>query len=230
MSSSLPDTMSDTLIPPGPTGSPSLGRKLAALRAERHLTLREVALGCGLAESFLSKLERDKVNISVGNLGKIAGFYHVPIGYFFEASSARSHGVVTHASEYPQLIRTNSAVKIQVLLPHHHSLDAVLIETPPNESESAHHMPCAGEEFTYVIHGKLRYWVANEEYLLDTGDTISHRSDLEHRWENIGDDTARTISVCLPGPNQYGSKIAGSNSQLQTHDSGNGSGDHAPEH
>lgn len=230
MSSSLPDTVSDSSIPPGPTGSPSLGRKLAALRAERHLTLREVALGCGLAESFLSKLERDKVNISVGNLGKIAGFYHVPIGYFFEASSARSHGIVTRAAEYPHLTRTNPAVQIQVLLPHHHSLDAVLVETPPNESESSHHMPCSGEEFTYVIRGKLRYWVANEEYLLETGDTISHRSDLEHRWENTGDEPTLAISVCLPGPNQYGTKTTGANSQAQSSDSSNGSDGHAREY
>ena len=49
----------------------TLGDRLIQIRSERRQTLRAVAGGTGLAESFLSKLEHDKVNISVTNLKKL---------------------------------------------------------------------------------------------------------------------------------------------------------------
>lgn len=201
----------------------SLGRRLASLRAERRLTLREVAQGCGLAESFLSKLERDKVNISVGNLGKIAQFYNVPIGHFFDTSNTSAQGVVVKMNEYSRLTRTNPNVAMSMLLPHQHSIDAVLVETPVGQSESAHHGPCSGDEFTYIIKGRLRYWVGDEEYTLDEGSTIYHASDLPHRWENIGSEPAISITACVPGVSKSGShaKVQYNDSSFQVNPSNN---------
>ncbi|MBO9315274.1 MAG: helix-turn-helix transcriptional regulator, partial [Chloroflexus sp.] len=62
----------------------SLGQKIGRLRQERGLTLQEVAEGSGLTPSFLSRLERDKVNISVANLRKLAQFFSVQMTHFFE--------------------------------------------------------------------------------------------------------------------------------------------------
>jgi len=48
----------------------TLGARLRHLRRERDCTLQEVSDGSGLTPSFLSRLERGIVNISVGNLRK----------------------------------------------------------------------------------------------------------------------------------------------------------------
>ena len=75
-----------------------LGARLRRLRRERGCTLQEVSDGSGLTPSFLSRLERGIVNISVGNLRKVAAFFGVPITYFF-TEELHPRGLVVRAHE-----------------------------------------------------------------------------------------------------------------------------------
>jgi len=76
----------------------TLGARLRRLRREHGCTLQDVSNGSGLTPSFLSRLERGIVNISVGNLRKVAAFFGVPITFFFtEELSPR--GLVVRAGE-----------------------------------------------------------------------------------------------------------------------------------
>ena len=81
----------------------SLGQRIARLRQGHAQTLQEVANGAGLTPSFLSRLERDQVNISVNNLRKLAQFFGVPMTFFFEGEEQGSPVVVVRAGERPRL-------------------------------------------------------------------------------------------------------------------------------
>ncbi|MEJ2199999.1 MAG: cupin domain-containing protein [Desulfuromonadaceae bacterium] len=55
-----------------------------------------------------------------------------------------------------------------------------------------------GDELIYVLDGRLEIVIAGEKFLLKTGDSISFKSHLPHRWDNVGDSDAKVIWTLSP--------------------------------
>src|SRR5437867_8117872 len=78
----------------------SLGTRIKALRGERGLQQRQLALKAGLTPSMLSQIESGRLTPSLPTLGKLASALGVPIGSLFEpAPNGRLH--VSRKTEYP---------------------------------------------------------------------------------------------------------------------------------
>jgi len=43
-----------------------------------------------------------------------------------------------------------------------------------------------GEELVYCLNGKMEFRVGDTTYILERGDSIHFRTDLDHRWKNTG--------------------------------------------
>jgi transcriptional regulator with XRE-family HTH domain len=137
----------------------NLGARLRHLRRERGCTLQEVSDGSGLTPSFLSRLERGIVNISVGNLRKVASFFGVPITHFFTEELV-PRGIVIRAS----------ARRVDEL-PKDHVRRASLL---PDE---AGHL---GAE------GQLACSLGSQVMRLSPGDVLYQRRPVALHWSNEG--------------------------------------------
>src|SRR5262249_31028678 len=61
----------------------AIGEKLRAIRQERQMSLRELALGAEMSASMLSQIETGKAYPSVRSIYNIAAALSVPVDYFF---------------------------------------------------------------------------------------------------------------------------------------------------
>lgn len=53
----------------------------------------------------------------------------------------------------------------------------------------------------HVLQGRLRVVAEPDEYLLETGDTITYDCSNPHWWQNPGDETAIILGSVIPlGP------------------------------
>jgi transcriptional regulator with XRE-family HTH domain len=171
----------------------SLGQKIGRLRQERGLTLQEVSAGSGLTPSFLSRLERDKVNISVANLRKLALFFNVRMTYFFEGEDNQQAGQLVKLDERIKLSLDEAPVQVWSLLPANSDLEARYTEAQPGATQQG--FSNKGGQMVYLLQGQVRYWLAEEEYILEAGDTLFYHRDLAHSWENIGDEAAQLLTI-----------------------------------
>lgn len=171
----------------------SLGQKIGRLRQERGLTLQEVSDGSGLTPSFLSRLERDKVNISVANLRKLALFFNVQMTYFFEGEDNQQVGHVVRATERVKLSLDEAPVQVYSLLPANGQVEARLIEAIPGGSQQG--FAARNGQMVYLLQGRLRYTLGDEEYTLEAGDTLFFHDELPYGWLNVGDVNAVLIYV-----------------------------------
>ncbi len=171
----------------------SLGQKIGRLRQERGLTLQEVSDGSGLTPSFLSRLERDKVNISVANLRKLALFFNVQMTHFFEGEDNQQAGQVVRPLDRVKLSLDDAPVQVYSLLPANGELEARLIEAQPGSGQQG--FSGKGHQMVYLLQGRLHYQLGEEEYMLTEGDTLFYHDDLAHNWVNVGDDTAVILTV-----------------------------------
>ncbi len=174
----------------------SLGQKIGRLRQERGLTLQEVSDGSGLTPSFLSRLERDKVNISVANLRKLALFFNVQMTHFFEGEDNQHTGQVVRPVDRIKLSLDDAAVQVFSLLPANGELEARLIEAQPGSGQQG--FSGRGHQMVYLMRGKLHYVLGEEEYYLDEGDTLFYHDEMAHNWINIGPDTAVLLTISAP--------------------------------
>ena len=63
----------------------SVGNRIVQLRFESKISQRALAEASGVAVSYLSRLENDKLHPTVRTLTKIAGALRVPMTAFFES-------------------------------------------------------------------------------------------------------------------------------------------------
>lgn len=171
----------------------SLGQKIGRLRQERGLTLQEVSDGSGLTPSFLSRLERDKVNISVANLRKLALFFNVQMTHFFEGEDNQQAGQIIRSGERMKLSLDDAPVQVYSLLPANGEVEARLIEAEPGSGQQG--FSGKGYQMVYLLKGSLLFQLGEEEYDLEHGDTLFYQDDMAHSWENIGDTTAVLLTI-----------------------------------
>lgn len=175
----------------------SLGQKLGRLRQARGLTLQEVSEGSGLTPSFLSRLERDKVNISVANLRKLAQFFSVQMTHFFEGEENRQVGRLLTPAERVRLSLDGAPVQVYSLLPPNGDMEARLIEARPGSGQQG--FSNRGSQMVMVLAGRLHFSLGDEEYNLNQGDTLFYSDDVAHSWVNSGDRTATILTINVLG-------------------------------
>ncbi|MBN1483189.1 MAG: helix-turn-helix transcriptional regulator [Chloroflexia bacterium] len=173
---------------------PTLGERIRALRQERKYTLHDVSVGADLTPSFLSRLERDKVNISVANLRKIANYFGVPMTYFFSSEEAPAVEIV-RAGARRKLRAEAEKLQVQGLLPegefHPDAFEAIVEPGGRSQFQASRE----GRTLLYVIEGVLTCWVGEEHYQLRAGDTLYIRNGTEYGWENTGLAKTRLLLI-----------------------------------
>lgn len=174
----------------------TLGARLRRLRRERECTLQEVSDGSGLTPSFLSRLERGIVNISVGNLRKVAAFFGVPITYFF-TEEILPHGVVVRAAERTVFGDRVGGNRRESLLPEEadHLAAEIVSIAPGAEGETP--LIEVSRSIFYQLSGELTYRIAGKEYRLLQGDLLYQRRPVSLRWSNEGAEEAVVLAASL---------------------------------
>ena len=55
-----------------------------------------------------------------------------------------------------------------------------------------------GQEFVYCLEGNMVFWVGEEEYKLEKGDSLIFQAQIPHRWENRSEDPAKCLLMICP--------------------------------
>ena len=144
---------------PSRNGSEPLGRRLRRLRLQRKLSLTSVAMEVGISAGFLSALERSRMSASVATLRKLARFYGLNILDFFGASN--SHQPLVRPAERKRL-EAGSGVRMELLAWGDKMMEPHLFRVAPG-SGSGESYTHEGEEFLYVLQGKLRITLEDKD-------------------------------------------------------------------
>lgn len=197
----MPDTQRDT--PATSTdATDQLGEKLRHLRRKSGLTLKQLGELTGCSESMLSKAERGHVVPSLDLLSRVARQLGTSVaGLFAEAPDLSCF--VYGNGERPKLelgtATQNGHTVLERLIPYAHGrqLNANLHVVPPGGG-SAGVLSHDGEEVGFVIEGYIEITIDNKTHLVGPGGSFFFRSELPHRYRNIGSTTARIVWVNSP--------------------------------
>ena len=172
----------------------AVGAHLRQLRAQRRLSLAQVADAVGISVGFLSALERSQMSGSVGTLSKLARFYKTNILDFFNPDGASGRCV---RPKERKVLEAGAGVRMELLAWGNTVMEPHLFRIAP-ESGSGDPYTHEGEEFIYVLSGDLEINLDGEEYRLKPGDSFYFESATPHRWRNPGRKETVVLWVNTP--------------------------------
>ena len=181
------------------TSAHTIGERLRRTRLERGLTIKEVAAGASLTESFISQLERSRVNPSVASLQRITQVLGTSLGRLFDEVVPLTGRVVRREQRarltYPGLRATDYLLSPDL----DGRLEIIWAEAAPGGGSGEEYYRHEGEEeCVVVVRGRMEIWVGGERYLLSAGDAITFSSRIPHRWKNAGRGQLEAIWAITP--------------------------------
>ena len=182
----------------------ALGERLLQLRRENQWTLGDVAARTGVGISTLSKIENNQVDVTFETLMKLCDGLDLSLDHLTQKrQDVFRSGVRT-------ITRRGEALEIDTALYHLEvmstelsrkgvvpALITVKARSIDEFAEMNHH---PGEEFVYVLKGRLRLHTEfYEPTVLEPGDSAHYDSSMEHAFVSAGPEDAVVLSISHDG-------------------------------
>lgn len=176
----------------------NVGQRLQTLRMLRGLSQRALAEMSGLNFNTLSLIENEKTSPNVSTLQQLADALDVPVTAFFEVESQPTRVVFQKAEDRQRTVFSQGTFEdlggglalgeatplLMTLRPHQKSDLSPIVHT--------------GEEFIYCLAGEMIFWVDDDEFVLQPGDSLIFEAHIPHRWANRTDQPSRALVVICP--------------------------------
>jgi len=180
-----------------------IGERIAQLRNDARLSLRELADITGVSYATIQKIESNAIVPSVATVLKIAQGLGRKASFFLDESEDEQGSIVLTRRD-DRVVTHMPASRLTVedigLTIRNAQLQATILTIEPGGESGEDALLHPGEEIKYCLKGRIEYRVETQTYLLKAGDCLHFKSDLPHRWRNPGPEIAIVVSVCTPPP------------------------------
>lgn len=178
-----------------------LGARLRRARRDRDMTLEDLAAASGSSVAHLSRIESGARQPSLDGMLRLAFGLGVPLDELFDEAAPPESGTVVRGAEAP--VHEQRGVRFQPLMPEAgpEGLVAVRVVFPADRVDADHHNPHEhpGQEWLYVLKGRLRLTLGAERTVLEPGDAAYFDARLSHRFDVFSEEDAEVLMIsCVP--------------------------------
>ena len=177
-----------------------IAERLKGLRDVLELSVEEVAETCGLVPENYLALESGNVDISVSVLHRISQAYNVELTtLMFGNEPKMSSYYVTRNGKGVSVERTK-AYKYQSLAAgfSKRKADPFLVTVHPEQDDKPINQNThAGQEYNYVITGRLLIQINGKDIILEEGDSIYFNSELPHGMKALDNQPVNFLAIII---------------------------------
>jgi transcriptional regulator with XRE-family HTH domain len=168
---------------------------LKRLRAERNLSLGQLAELCGISKVMLFHIEKGATNPTVNTMWKIANGLKVPYTVLLETYQPEAQ-VITKENAGRQFDESDH-YRLYCYYPNtpNRNFEWFQIELDPGKChETIGHTPKT-EEYVMVLSGCLELTLNDAVYRLNPEDSIKFDASIPHRYCAVGDGILKATIV-----------------------------------
>jgi transcriptional regulator with XRE-family HTH domain len=177
-----------------------IAQRLRGLREVLELTVDELAAQCDIRAEEYRLSESGEHDISVSMLQKIARRYNVALDALMFGEEPRMTAYfVTRADKGVSIERTK-AYKYQSLASGFINREAdpfIVTVEPKADSVPMYYNSHDGQEFNYVLEGRMLISIDGKEQILGEGDSIYFNSKLMHGMKALDGRKVRFLAIIL---------------------------------
>lgn len=172
-----------------------LGKKIRQMRNQKNLTQEELADRCELTKGYISQLENDLNSPSIATLNDILAALGSNLSEFFREEAEEK--IVFSKNEFIE--KDSDGVLLHWLIPNaqKNMMEPVLVELS-EETETPTDMPHEGEEFGYVLEGKIAVVLGNIHHICKKGEVFYYSAEKPHSILNKGKGKAKFLWISTP--------------------------------
>ena len=172
-----------------------IGKKLKELRLQNDLTLGDLASRSELTKGFLSQVERNLTTPSIATLEDILEALGTDLSQFFQPEKQQK--IVFHTSDFFE--DDQEDFKIEWIVPNaqKNDMEPILLTLHPG-AKSMEMVSHSGEEFGYVLEGRVVLVNGEKEYTVKKGETFYLNGKNFHYIKNERKTKAVVLWVSTP--------------------------------
>ena len=172
-----------------------LGAKLKDMRQQKNLTQEELADRCELTKGYISQLENDLTSPSIATLVDLLNALGSNLSDFFHEEAEEK--VVFSEAEY--IDKQSDGMLFSWVIPNaqKNMMEPVLVELEAG-AQTQPDVPHEGEEFGYVLSGKVAVVIAGKQHTAKKGESFYFTAGKEHYIVNKGKAKARFLWISTP--------------------------------
>lgn len=173
-----------------------IGQKIKNLRNRNGLTQQELADRTELTKGYISQLERGQVAPSVATLLDLIECLGTNASDFFKKTEPER--CVFQTQDYFEKIdEAGNSIQWTVPTAQKNQMEPLLVEIQPHQALTED-KPHDGEEYGYVIQGKIRVHLGNQIFPVSKGESFYYAAKKEHYIENPGKTVAKLLWISTP--------------------------------
>jgi len=179
-----------------------IGEKIRDSRKEKGMTVKELAEQAAVTTGYISQIERNQIEPSLSVLKRISKILDLPLAMLFSTEVTGEVSVIPKDKrtivKFPEL-----NIAYEFITPHTRNgpnlmMDAVYFNMEPKSHASDGAICHDGDEFVYVINGKLEFTVDGKTYTVEEGGSIYLPKGVLHEVYNPGDIAAEGLGIVTP--------------------------------
>ncbi len=172
-----------------------IGPRIREYRLQRGLTQEELAARCELTKGYISQLENDLSSPSIATLIDILNVLGITPQQFFAEQTEEK--VVFGKNDFFESQYGDGNIVWLIPNSQKNEMEPIIL-TLPEGGQSDVRYPFEGEEFGFVLDGKIMICVGEYSYKAKKGDAFYLSGDKEHRIVNIANKESKIIWVATP--------------------------------
>ena len=171
-------------------------QRLKDIRTEKGVSLNHIANETGFSVEYISNVEEGKVRPSVATILRLSRALEIDSGVLLKKDEDEANK--KRAKDFKE--RTE-AYSYQVLTPEaaHKHLKAFKVFIDPVSDHKSVSYQHEGEEFIYVLDGRMMIRLGDHTDILEAGDSIYFKCTTPHHVTCAEGDPAKILAVIFPG-------------------------------
>lgn len=176
-----------------------IAARLRGLRDALGLEIEDMAAQIDVPASSVEEYESGEKEIPVGYLYAIAKTFHVDLSVLISGSEA-------HLNNY-SLVRKGRGMSVDRRKDYDYKniaykflgrkMEPFIVEVPPKPESEMHFNEHPGQEFIYMLEGRLEIILGDQKHVLNEGDSIYFMSRTPHALRGLDDRKAVFLDVII---------------------------------
>lgn len=174
--------------------------RVKGLREISGVSAETLAREFGISPELYSEYENGKADIPVSFIYKIAHKFGIELSAILTGQDPRLHVYCVVRKGKGLNVERRKQYKYENLAYNfiHKKAEPFMVTIDPSDDDTpVEYNAHPGQEFNYVIEGKMKILIDNHEVILDEGDSIFYDSGYKHAMKALDNKQARFLAIIL---------------------------------
>lgn len=176
-----------------------IAERLKEMREVLNIPVEEAASACGISAEEYLNYESGESDIPVSILHRMSHHYNFELTMLLSGEEPHMRSYSLTRKEKGIVIDRRQAYKYQSLAGNflNRKAEPFLVIVEPKDDTTVSYNSHPGQEFNYMIEGKLKLFIGEKQMTLHPGDSIYFDSGLPHGMLAEDGKTAKFLAIIL---------------------------------